>query len=95
MTAVSFVLFRNSAISGASLGDFAMKSITVGSNAPSAGDFEFRFNVLDGSAGTKNINDLDIIRALKSIMYAVETGGGATGGNGYTSVTQQPSGPPN
>jgi hypothetical protein len=94
MTAVSFVMVRNP-VAPAGGGDFSMKSVTVGTNAPSSGDFEFRFNVLDSSPGTKNINDLDIVRCLKSLMYYIETGGGATGGNGYTSVTQQPSGPPN
>lgn len=92
MTAVSFVMTRNPTTTSGG-GDFSMKSVTVGTNAPSSGDFEFRFNVLDGNS--KNINDLDIVRAIKSMIAYVTTGGGTTGGNGYTSVTQQPSGPPN
>jgi hypothetical protein len=92
MTAVSFQMFRNPTTSAGG-GDMNMGSVTVGTNAPSLGDFEFRFNVLDQNS--KNLNDLDIIRALRSMIVFLETGGGATGGNPYTSVTQQPSGPPN
>jgi hypothetical protein len=92
MTAVSFQMYRNPTTNSGG-GDFSMESVTVGSNAPAGGDFELRFNVLDQNS--KNVNDLDLIRFLKSCIAFVTTGGGATGGNGYTSVTQHPSGPPN
>jgi hypothetical protein len=74
---------------------FKMSDVTVGSNAPSSGDFEFRWNVPDSSPGTHNVNDGDLYRFLKAMQLWILNGGGSTGGNGYVSITQQPSGPPN
>lgn len=82
MTAVSLSLSR---------GQFAnnMSDVRVGSSAPGTGDFEFRFNVLD--TNSKNVNDLDLVLALKAMIRYVETGGPTSG----VAVTNQPSGPPN
>lgn len=81
MTAVSFVMSRG--VSG-----FKMSDVTVGANAPSSGDVEFRFNVLDSNS--KNMNDLDLVMLLKAFIRWVETGGPTA-----IAITQQPSGPPN
>jgi hypothetical protein len=51
MTAVSFSLSRG-------VDGFKMSDVTVGSNAPSSGDVELRFNVTDTNG--KNMNALDI-----------------------------------
>ena len=86
MTAVSFSMSRG-------VDGFKMSDVTVGTAAPSAGDVEFRFNVLD--TNSKNMNDDDLYRILKAFERWILTGGGFTGGNGYTAITSQPSGPPN
>lgn len=83
MTAVSFQMSRG-------VDGFKMSDVTVGTNAPAAGDVEFRFNVLDSSAGTKNMNDLDLVKLLKAMLRWVETNG-----NSAIAITNQPSGPPN
>jgi hypothetical protein len=86
MTAVSFSMSRG-------VDGFKMSDVTVGSNAPSSGDFEFRFNVLD--TNSKNMNDLDLVRGIKAFICWVETDGGSVGGHLLTGITNQPSGPPN
>lgn len=83
MTAVSFQMSRG-------VDGFKMSDVTVGTNAPAGGDVEFRFNVLDSSAGTKNMNDLDLVRLLEAFKRWV-----LTGGNSAIAITNQPSGPPN
>jgi hypothetical protein len=59
------------------------------------GDFEFRWNVLDSSAGTHNVNDGDLYRFLKAMELWILTNGTLVGGFQTTGITQQPSGPPN
>jgi hypothetical protein len=86
MTAVSFQLNRGQ-------GGFLMSDVTVGSNAPAAGDVELRFNVLD--ANSKNMNDLDLVMLIKAFIRYLETNSGAVGGFQTVAVTNQPSGPPN
>jgi hypothetical protein len=86
MTAVSFVMSRG-------VDGFKMPDVTVGSNPPSSGDFEFRFNVLDQNS--KNVNDGDLYRFLKAMELWILTNGTLVGGNQVTGITQQPSGPPN
>ena len=87
MTAVSFRMLRG-------VDGFLMSDVVVGADAPTTNyDFEFRFQVLD--LQSKNINDFDIVRSLKAMIRWIEIGGGSTGGNNYTSITNQPSGPPN
>jgi hypothetical protein len=88
MTAVSFQMSRG-------VDGFKMSDVTVGSNPPAGGDFEFRWNVLDSSAGTKNINDGDLYRFLKAMELWILTNGALVLGNQVTGITQQPSGPPN
>jgi hypothetical protein len=88
MTAVSFAMRR-----GFESSSFEMSSVTVGSNAPSAGDFEFRFNVLD--ANSKNLNDGDLARVIKAFEMWVLNGGTSAAGQLLVSITNQPSGPPN
>jgi hypothetical protein len=90
MTAVSFQLNRGFEATG-----FQMSSVTVGTNAPAGGDLELRFNVLDSSPGTKNMNDGDLYRIICAFERWILTNGGFTGGNGYVAITNQPSGPPN
>jgi hypothetical protein len=86
MTAVSFQMSRG-------VDGFKMSDVTVGTNAPAGGDFEFRFNVTDQNG--KNVNDDDIYRILKAFELWILQGGGTLAGNGYVSITNQPSGPPN
>jgi hypothetical protein len=86
VTAVSFSIYRG-------VGGFTMSDVTVGTNAPGGGDFEFRFNVLD--TNSKNVNDLDLTMAIRAFIRWLETGGGSVGGNQITGITNQPSGPPN
>ena len=81
MTAVSFSIKRG-------VDGFKMSDITVGSLAPNADEVEIRFQVLDGQS--KNMNDLDLVKAAKAFIRLFETNGG-TG----TALTTQPSGPPN
>jgi hypothetical protein len=82
MTAVSFSMSRG-------VGGFTMTDVTVGTNAPSGGDVEMRFNVLDGQS--KNMNDLEIRNILKAFERWLLTGGSTS----TTAITSQPSGPPN
>ncbi len=86
MTAVSFLMYRG-------VDGFTPNDVTVAANAPASEDFEFRFNVLDGNG--KNINDFDIIRAMKAMIRWLEIRGGLVGIYQITGITQQPSGPPN
>jgi hypothetical protein len=72
MTAVSFQLSRGFEATG-----MQMSSVTVGTNAPAGGDFEFRFNVLDSSPGTKNINDADIWHVIEAFKNWIITNSGA------------------
>ena len=86
MTAVSFSMSRG-------VDGFKMSDVTVGALAPSAAfDVELRFQVLDNQG--HNLNDAALVRAVDAFRRWLLIGGGATGGNNYTSVTQQPSGPP-
>ena len=66
MTAVSFQI--NNGVDG-----FKNSDVTVGTNAPGGGDFEFRYNQTDG--GSHNINAKEIVIALKAFIRFVETGG--------------------
>jgi hypothetical protein len=79
MTAVSFVMNRG-------VDGFKMSDVTVGANAPSAGDVELRFNVQD--VNSKNMNDKDLIRILRAFERWILTNGP------QTAITLQPSGPP-
>lgn len=81
MTAVSFSISRG--VSG-----FKMSDVTVGTSAPGTGDIELRFNVLD--TNSKNMNDKDLILAVKAFQRWLENGGGTA-----IAITNQPSGPPN
>jgi hypothetical protein len=85
MTAVSFSLNRG-------VDGFKMNDVTVGALAPNAGDVEIRFQVLD-QQGAK-MNDLELVKMTQAFIRWFETNGGATGGNAYTAITLQPSGPP-
>jgi hypothetical protein len=80
MTAVSFSIGRG--VSGTKMSD-----VTVGTSAPGAGDIELRFNVTDTNG--KNMNDKDIIIALKAFERWL-----LTNGNTAIAITNQPSGPP-
>jgi hypothetical protein len=81
MTAVSFSMRRG-------VDGFTMSDVTVGTAAPTSLDFEFRYQVLD--ANSANINDFDIIRAIKAMIRWLETNGSTA-----IAITTQPSGPPN
>jgi hypothetical protein len=81
MTAVSFQMQRG-------VDGFKMSDVTVGAAAPTSLDFEFRYQVLD--ANSKNMNDWDIVRAIKAMIRWLETNGTTA-----TAITTQPSGPPN
>lgn len=81
MTAVSFSISRG-------VDGFKMSDVTVGSSAPGTGDVEIRFQVLD--AQSKNMNDLDLVKAAKAFIRWFETNGQSA-----IAITNQPSGPPN
>jgi hypothetical protein len=66
MAAISWSIARG--VDGFKNSDF-----TVGTLAPNANDFEFRYNKTD--ANSKNINMKDALIALKAFIRAVETGG--------------------
>jgi hypothetical protein len=82
MTAVSFSINRG-------VDGFKQTDITVGSTAPATGDVMLSFNVLD--TNSKNMNDGDLIRALKAFRLWILTNGALN----VTAITNQPSGPPN
>lgn len=66
MTAVSLGI--NNGVDG-----FKNSDITVGTNAPSGVDFEFRFNLTD--ANSHNITPKELIIALDAFIRAINTGG--------------------
>jgi hypothetical protein len=80
MTAVSFSLKRG-------VDGFKMSDVTVSALAPNADDIEIRFQVLD--ANSKNMNDLDLVKAAKAFIRWFENNGASS-----IAITQQPSGPP-
>jgi hypothetical protein len=64
MAAISIQLSRG-------LEGFKISDFTVGTNAPAAGDFEFRFNTTDTNSATIPIKD--VVKALMALIRAVES----------------------
>ncbi len=66
MAAISLSLSRG--VEGTKVSDF-----TVGTSAPGAGDIELRYNTTD--TNSKNLTRLDVIKACRSFIRALENGG--------------------